>query len=286
MDLKTWRAEYARGIEGENPELLDALRMIKNVAQSDCSVLITGESGTGKELLAKALHYSSPRANFPFVAINCAAIPETMIESELFGHVRGAFTGAHTSRAGKFATASGGTLFLDEVGEMPAAAQAKLLRVIQENTICPVGSDDEILVNVRIVCRDASKPRRARCDWAIFAKTSTTASNVIPVAVPPPLRERPEDIDNLAMSFLARANASHGCAIDGFSKAAQRALRTQPWRGQHTRAHSTPSSAEYFSSAPGVLEPVDLGLRARRPRIATEVPARRRPRPSAMQSPP
>ncbi len=269
MNLGNWRAQYASDIDGENSGLLEALDMIKNVATSACSVLISGESGTGKELLARALHDASPRAAFPFVAINCAAIPETMIESELFGHVRGAFTGAHTSRAGKFATASGGTLFLDEIGEMPAAAQAKLLRVIQENTICPVGSDDEILVNVRIVAA-THRNLEELAAAGTFREDLYYRLNVIPVALPA-LRERPEDIDCLAAKFLARANATHQCSVKGFSAQAARALRTQPWRGNVRELLHTIERAVLIKRT-GLLELIDLGLRARRPRIATEVP--------------
>jgi transcriptional regulator with PAS, ATPase and Fis domain len=266
-DLATWRSTYAPEIVGEHPALVGAIDIIRRVADTSCSVLISGESGTGKELMARAVHAASPRADRPFVAINCAAIPETMIESELFGHVRGAFTGASGSRAGRFAAADGGTLFLDEISEMPAAAQSKLLRVLQEGVITPVGSDDEICVDVRIVAA-TNRDLEAMAGLGDFRADLYYRINVIPVEMVP-LRDRSEDIDALAANFLACSNERHSRRVTGFSAAAIRVLRTQPWRG-NIRELGHAIERAVLLKGEGQLDHLgDLGLKAVEPHLTS-----------------
>ncbi len=187
---------------GSSPALLEIFKTIGKVAPRNVPVLITGESGTGKELVARALHAASPRAEGPFIAVNAAAIPRELLESELFGHERGAFTGAVSARAGRFREASGGTLFLDEIGDMPVDLQAKLLRVLQSGEVMPVGARDPEQVDVRIVAathRDLDERVRA----GEFREDLLYRLRVVPMSIPP-LRERPEDIRTLALHFTER----------------------------------------------------------------------------------
>ncbi|MBC7973729.1 MAG: sigma-54 factor interaction domain-containing protein, partial [Myxococcales bacterium] len=151
LDFATWRAQFAHEVVGESAEIVDALETIQHVAATDCTILITGETGTGKELFARAVHRASPRRNRALIPVNCAAIPENLLETELFGHIKGAFTGATNARPGRFMSAHEGTIFLDEIGDLPLAAQAKLLRVLEERVVSPVGSDSDLPVDVRII---------------------------------------------------------------------------------------------------------------------------------------
>jgi len=187
---------------GSSAALLEIFKTLGKVAPRNVPVLITGESGTGKELVARALHAASPRAEGPFIAVNAAAIPRELLESELFGHERGAFTGAISARAGRFREASGGTLFLDEIGDMPVDLQAKLLRVLQSGEVMPVGARDPAQVDVRIVAathRDLDERVRA----GEFREDLLYRLRVVPMSIPP-LRERPEDIRTLALHFSER----------------------------------------------------------------------------------
>ena len=203
--------------------------LLERVAESDASVLITGESGTGKEMVARALHRRGRRNAGPFVAVNCAAMPEALLESELFGHVKGAFTDARTARTGLFVKASGGTLFLDEIGELPLPLQPKLLRALQERAVRPVGSDDEVPFQVRLVAatnRDletAVEERRFRED--LFFRI-----NVIHVEMPP-LRARGSDVLLLAQHFLVKDAALAGKPVTGISAAAAEKLLAYSWPG-------------------------------------------------------
>jgi DNA-binding NtrC family response regulator len=213
---------------GNSEALRDAQKQIGRAAATDSTVLITGETGTGKEVAARVLHDASRRRHAPFVAINCAAIPAELLESELFGHTRGAFTGAVTQRAGRIVEANGGTLFLDEIGDLPLPMQAKLLRVIQERTLTPVGSNTSVAIDVRIVAathRDLAAEIAART----FREDLFYRLNVIPVHLPP-LRERPDDILPLAAHFLIAAANLAGPART-LSGDAERRLLAHAWPG-------------------------------------------------------
>ena len=199
-------------IIGEHPALLEVLRSLRRVAPTDTTVLLGGESGTGKELFARALHAHSDRADGPFVAINCAAIPETLLESELFGHEKGAFTGANARKPGKFEIAHGGTLFLDEIGEMPLDLQAKLLRVLEERSFERVGGNTTLHVDVRLVAA-TNRDLRAAVAARTFREDLFFRLSVFPITIPP-LRQRGSDMPLLAESLrrAVRARAEQASA--------------------------------------------------------------------------
>ena len=217
------------GIVGSSAAIRHVLALVRQVVSSDVSVLVQGESGTGKELVAKALHFSGPRRKGPFVAVNLAAVPETLIESELFGHERGAFTGALARRIGYFEQAHGGTLLLDEIGEMPSAVQARLLRVLQEGQIRRVGGTTEIRVDVRVVAATNRDLEAAARDGA-FRQDLYYRIAVFPIVVPP-LRTRPEDIPLLAAHFLKKHAARIGRTMHGISAGARLLLTRYRWPG-------------------------------------------------------
>lgn len=196
------RTKSMGDLVGESPAMRDIYALVRRVADSSSSVLITGESGTGKEVVARTLHFSGARREGPFVPVNCTAIPEGLLESELFGHVRGAFTGATTAKTGLFVKANHGTLFLDEIGDMPGSLQSKLLRVLQDQEIRPVGSTESIKVDVRIVSA-THQNLREKIAAGEFRQDLYYRLNVIPVHIPP-LRERPEDVARLANVFMER----------------------------------------------------------------------------------
>jgi two-component system response regulator AtoC len=204
-------------------------RFAEKVAQFDTSVLITGESGTGKELVARGIHFSGPRSRKPWVPVNCGGIPENLIESELFGHVKGAFTGADRNRSGLFREADGGTLFLDEIGELPVSLQVKLLRVLQENEVRPVGGTRAIKVNVRVVAATA-RNLEEEIEKGLFREDLFYRINVMPIVLPP-LREREEDIPLLAGLFMDRFNRQLGTVIQGISPAVMALLLQHAWPG-------------------------------------------------------
>jgi DNA-binding NtrC family response regulator len=217
------------GMVGTSEAISAVREMIGTVAATPSTVLITGESGTGKELVAQALHRGSKRAEKPFIRINCAAIPAGLVESELFGHERGAFTGAVNSRAGRFELADGGTLFLDEVSEIPLDIQVKLLRAIQESEFERVGGPKTVRVDVRLIAatnRDLEAEIRERR----FREDLFYRLNVVPVHLPP-LRQRPEDVAPLVAHFVAHANERLGKSVVGFAPEALEALRAYPWPG-------------------------------------------------------
>jgi Nif-specific regulatory protein len=213
----------------KSPIIMEKLDIIDRVAKTDSSVLILGESGVGKELFAEQIHLRSPRSKAPFVRVNCAALPEGLLESELFGHVKGAFTSAISNRQGRFETADGGTIFLDEIGDLPLALQAKLLRVIQEKTFEKVGSDTTVTVNVRILAA-TNRDIEAQVERGEFRSDLYYRLNVLPIYIPP-LRQRPEDIPELARFFLAKFTQKNNKEFEGFSEEAMQSLLTYPWPG-------------------------------------------------------
>jgi transcriptional regulator with PAS, ATPase and Fis domain len=196
---------------GEHPLMQKINAMVQRVAATDATVLLTGESGTGKELAARAVHTYSPRATFPFVPMNCAAIPEELLESELFGHVRGAFTGASSARVGMFQLAEGGTIFLDEIGEMSTALQAKLLRVLQNREIRRVGADQPQAINVRVIAA-TNRDLALEVEKGTFREDLFYRLHVIPIHLPP-LRARRSDIPSLVQHFLEKQNLKYGRTI-------------------------------------------------------------------------
>jgi len=235
QEIHELRREVARRtvpgdrLVGKSPALLDIFKTVGRLAGRDVSVLVTGESGTGKELVARAIHAASPRAAAPFVAVNTAAIPRDLLESELFGHEKGAFTGAVEARVGRFREASGGTLFLDEIGDMPVDLQAKLLRVLQSSEVTPVGGRRSETVDVRILAathRDLDTATAA----GEFREDLLYRLRVVPLHIPP-LRERPEDIPTLADHFVGRYAEELGTGPRMLAEASLEKLGAHPWPG-------------------------------------------------------
>jgi two-component system response regulator HydG len=216
-------------IIGASPKMLDVFRLIEGVAPTSSTVLVLGESGTGKELVARAIHQMSPRSKKPFVAVNCGAIPRELVESELFGHVRGAFTGAQSSRAGLFETADGGTILLDEVGDLPLAAQVKLLRVLQEGEIKRVGADETRTVDVRVLAA-TNVDLMTRIQAGQFRRDLYYRLNVIAIELPP-LRERGDDVLLLASHYLQKFARSMHRDAKQLAADAVRSLREYEWPG-------------------------------------------------------
>ncbi len=227
--LRASAGATTHAIAGTSPAIAATIALIARVAESDVTVLITGESGTGKELVARALHDQSARRHEPFVAINCAAMPAPLLESELFGHVRGAFTDAKTARAGLFAQAGAGTIFLDEIGEMPMEMQVKLLRVLQERKVRPVGGDTELAVKARVITA-TNRDLELEVTEKRFREDLYYRINVVPIAVPP-LRARGDDVLYLAHYFLARIAKQHGKKIVGISPGAAQRIVAYDWPG-------------------------------------------------------
>jgi DNA-binding NtrC family response regulator len=226
---KTVQRFKGSSIIGETPEIVKIKEMIAKVAPSDARVLITGENGTGKELVARSLHDNSGRKNEPFIEVNCAAIPSELIESELFGHEKGAFTSAVKQKKGKFELASGGTLFLDEIGDMSASAQAKVLRALQENTIQRVGGEKNISVSPRVIAA-TNKNLRKEIEEGNFREDLFHRLSVILIHVPS-LNDRKSDIPLLADHFLTMVCAEHGIPRKKFTDDALEALKNTNWTG-------------------------------------------------------
>lgn len=219
----------AASLIGESKKMVEVFKLIGRVAHSRTAVLIQGESGTGKELIARAIHDNSPRSIHRFVAVNCSAIPDSLLESELFGHTKGSFTGAHTMRHGLLEEANGGTFFLDEVGDLTPAGQAKLLRVLQEGEIRRLGSNEPVRVNVRIIAAS----RRHLADLVAasqFREDLLYRLNTVTIFLPP-LRERPEDLPLLAEFFLARYGDQKDVPVTSFSSSAMQAMAGYSWPG-------------------------------------------------------
>ena len=226
---KTWSFDFRGQVVGKSAGMRAVFDLVARVSQVASNVLITGESGTGKEMIARAIHESGPRAKKPFVAINCTAIPETLLESELFGHAKGSFTGAIQKKKGLFEEADGGTLFLDEIGDMNVALQAKLLRVIQEKKVRAVGDNIARDVNVRIIAA-THKDLKMAMKEGLFREDLFYRLSVIPISIPP-LRQRQEDIPILAEYFLKKYSATLSVPIKGFTKRALAKLSRLRWEG-------------------------------------------------------
>ncbi len=265
-DAMAWRDQHAPWLLGNDSALLPALSMIAKVADTACTVLITGESGTGKELVARSLHTGSARQNKPFVPVNSAAIPANLVESELFGHAKGAFTGATSTRLGKFAQANGGTIFLDEIGEMDIAIQAKLLRLIQDGELYPVGEETPTRVDVRILAATnrnleqevAAGKFRADLFWRL---------NVIPIELPP-LRERLSDIPLLVEHFVRKSCNRHKRDVTGFEPAAMAKLETYQWPG-NIRELENVIERSVLMRGKGIIRAADLPKDILSPRSIT-----------------
>jgi len=274
-DPLLWRDQHAPWLLGNDSALLPALSMIAKVADTACTVLITGESGTGKELVARSLHTGSARQNKSFVPVNSAAIPANLVESELFGHAKGSFTGATSTRLGKFAQANGGTIFLDEIGEMDIAIQAKLLRLIQDGELYPVGEETPTRVDVRILAATnrnleqevAAGKFRADLFWRL---------NVIPIELPP-LRERISDIPMLVDHFVRKSCARHKREVTGFEPAALAKLEAYHWPGNIRELENVVERAVLLRGK-GIVRVSDLAREVVSPRSLT--PTRNTPIPS------
>lgn len=229
LDARRFRDLHAPEVVGDHPSLLDVFGLLERVADTDCNVVVSGESGTGKELIARAIHQASERRNGPFVTVNCAAIPAELMESEIFGHAKGAFTGATERRIGKFEAADGGTLFLDEIGEMELALQSKLLRVLQDRVFTPVGEHRSRTADVRIVTA-TNRDLESEADVGAFRLDLFHRLNVIPIELPA-LRERASDIESLVNHFVRSTATRYRRPVVGIATDALRMLESYNWPG-------------------------------------------------------
>jgi two-component system response regulator GlrR len=264
---------WREAIVTRSPQMLRLLEQAHMVAQSDVSVLINGQSGTGKEVLAQAIHAASPRAQKPFVAINCGALPEQLLESELFGHAKGAFTGAVSAREGLFKAAEGGTLFLDEIGDMPPALQVKLLRVLQERKVRPLGSNNDIYIDVRIISathRDLPKAMEKNA----FREDLFYRLNVVNLKIPA-LHQRTEDIPLLANHLLRQTAERHKPQIRSFSVDAMKRLMSASWPGNVRQLVNVIEQCVALSSSPVISDAlVEQALSGENSALPTFVEAR------------
>jgi len=249
--------ENPKEMIGTSPKMRELKTLISKVAKSNTSVLITGESGTGKELVASSLHSKSSRKDKPFIAINCSAIPKDLLESELFGHVKGAFTGAHTDKKGLFEEADGGTLFLDEIGDMHIGLQSKVLRALQEKTVKPVGASEYKKIDVRIIAATHKDLKKAIRNQD-FREDLFFRLSVIPIKVPS-LQERKEDIVLLSHFFLKKFNLLNDKFIEGFSVESSKKLQAHKWTGNVRELENTIERAVVLSHGP-LITPEDLML--------------------------
>ena len=258
LELK--RPNSMRGVVGSSAPLIDVFSVVDRVADTDCTVLITGESGTGKELVARGVHAESPRRNGPFVAVNCGAIPEALLESELFGHARGAFTGAHQTKVGRIGVADHGTLFLDEIGELSLGLQVKLLRVLQAREYSPVGDTRVLKADVRVVAATNMDLEKAVAEGA-FRQDLYYRLNVIMLHVPE-LKRRSSDIPELVLHFMAMAREKTGRQITQISRAAMQLLMAHSWPGNVRELENTIERAVLLCSSDRI-EPTDLPVKVR-----------------------
>ena len=247
--------EESDGIIGRNTKMQQIFRLVKRVARSDSTVIINGESGSGKGLIARAIHRNSERKDNPFITINCGAIPENLLESELFGHVKGAFTGATTSKTGKFELAKGGTVFLDEIGDMSPSLQVKILRVLEEKEFEQVGGVKTLSAEVRILAA-THRNLETLVSEKTFREDLYYRLNVIPVTVPP-LRERRSDIPLLVSHFLADFNEKNAGAVEEISAEAMHILKQHSWPGN---VRELKNMVERFVvlKGEGIVDPQDL----------------------------
>jgi DNA-binding NtrC family response regulator len=245
------------GIVGRNKVVQDLIRQAERVAETKSTVFIMGETGTGKELLARAIHHRSAQRHMPLIKVNCAAIPDTLLESELFGHVRGAFTGATNNKKGRFALADGGTIFLDEIGTMTTPLQSKLLRVLQEREFEPLGAERTQRVDVRVIAATNRDVKRL-VEEGKFLEDLFYRLNVIPFVLPP-LRDRREDVPALAEHFLRKHAQRTGRKVDGLSEAAMERLTTYDWPGNVRELENTLERAVVLSPGP-VIDAADITM--------------------------
>mgnify|MGYP001056364379 CR=1 FL=1 len=250
--------EAEQELLGNSPAMQELRQLIRKVARTQATVLIQGESGTGKELVARAIYRESPRAHGPFIKVNCAAIPENLIESEFFGHEKGAFTGAINKREGRFELAHGGTILLDEISEISPSVQAKLLRVLQEREFERVVGTRTIKVDVRVIAT-TNRNLEQSVERKEFRQDLFFRLNVVPIHLPP-LRERRSDIVPLAEEFMRRFSRKHGVHIKGFSDAALAALQAHSWPGNVRELQNVVERAVILCGDDGLLEPGHLGL--------------------------
>jgi DNA-binding NtrC family response regulator len=255
LERKLEQMEKFGELIGNSPRMQEVYRLATGVAPTSSTVLILGESGTGKELTARAIHQHSPRSERPFVAVNCSAVPVDLVESELFGHVRGAFTGASATREGLFETADHGTLFLDEVGDLPPLAQVKLLRALQSGEIKRVGSNETRTVDVRVIAA-TNVDLRTRIEVGTFREDLYYRLNVVAIELPP-LRERQEDIPLLAYHFLQKYSSRSGRDIRKLAPATIRLLQRQLWQGNVRELENTIEYAVVFCRS-DTIAPEDL----------------------------
>jgi sigma-54 specific flagellar transcriptional regulator A len=251
-----WRDTHAPDLIGEHPRLLDVFLVIERIANTDCTVLVLGESGTGKELVARAIHNSSQRKSKAFVPVNCGAIPETLIESELFGHAKGAFSGATSAREGRFAVADGGTLFLDEIGEMSLSVQVKFLRVLQEQEYVPVGETRPRKCDVRIIAA-TNKNLEEMTREGTFREDLFYRLNLIPMHLPA-LRERIEDVPRLIQHFLGVLSSRASQPAPTLSPAALEAMTRYEWPGNVRELQNTVERMTLLHQGAGILDVGDL----------------------------
>jgi Response regulator containing CheY-like receiver, AAA-type ATPase, and DNA-binding domains len=252
-------------IIGSSEQIQNVLRLIERVADSDSTVLVTGESGTGKELIARAIHYNSPRAQGPFIPINCGAIPSELLESELFGHMKGAFTGAIANRVGRFELADGGTIFLDEIGDLEPSLQVKILRALQERSFEPVGSTKTVQVNVRVIAATNINLEEA-VDEGRFREDLFYRLNVIPLVVPA-LRERKADIPLLLSHFMVIFNRNKEKGLTGISTEAIECLSNYPWPGNIRELENLVERMSILKGH-GQIEMIDLPIKYRSSKTA------------------
>ena len=245
-------------LQGISPAMENLRQLIRKVARTQATVLIAGESGTGKELVARALYRQSPRNNAPFIKVNCAAIPENLIESEFFGHEKGAFTGAVTKREGRFELAHSGTILLDEVSEISPQVQVKLLRVLQERELERVGGNRTIKVDVRVLAT-TNRHLEESVERKEFRQDLFFRLNVVPISVPP-LREHPEDVLYLARQFMPRFARKHGVRVHGFSDSCLAVLQDHRWPGNVRELQNVIERAVILCGDAGLLEPEHLGF--------------------------